>query len=201
MKPDGRAGRRRLEPLWVAAVLSLAFIPGPASARNDVSRQGTVEFSYGRYGIADPLFKTIYQPSGALQGLGFTAALMPHIDFYFDLKLMINNGLLSHSQEETDFVLLPISLGLRGALTFAFFRPFIGAGFDYFAFLESNPIGTVTDRAVGWHLSGGFYLQFGDRFPILPFFKIKQTFVKAEADTGTINLGGFEWGGGLAIAF
>ncbi len=192
--------RRRFDPL-AAAVFVLGLGLGSALAQADIPRQGTVEFTYGQYGIADPLFKTVYRSGGSIQGLGFTAALAPHVDFYFDLKLMVNNGLLSHSQEETDFVLLPISLGLRGALTVAFVRPFIGAGFDYFAFLESNPIGTITDRATGWHLTGGFYLQFGERFPILPFFRVKQTFVKATAGTGTINLGGFEWGGGLAIAF
>lgn|GEM_PF-932083 len=192
--------RRRFAPL-AAAVLVLGHGLGSAFAQADIPRQGTIEFFSGQYGIADPLFKTVYQPGGSIQGLGFTAALAPYIDFYFDLKLMAKNGLLSHSQEESDFVLLPISLGFRGALSVAFFRPFIGAGFDYFAFLESNPIGTITDRATGWHVTGGFYLQFGERFPILPFFRMKQTFVKAAAGTGTINLGGFEWGGGLAIAF
>ena len=202
MRPAEKARRqRRFASLVAAAVLILGFYPGSASAQRVPERQGTVEFSFGQYGIADPLFKTIYQPGGPIRGLGFTAALTPDVDFYFDLKFMVKNGLLSHSQEETDFVLLPVSLGLRGALTVAFLRPFIGAGFDYFAFLESNAIGTITDRAAGWHVLGGFYLQFGERFPILPFFRIKQTFVKATAGTGTINLGGFEWGGGLAIAF
>lgn len=194
--------QRRGEGLLIAAaVLFLGSGLGSAFAQADIPRQGTIEFFSGQYGIADPLFKTVYQPGGSIQGLGFTAALAPYIDFYFDLKLMVKNGLLSHSQEESDFVLLPISLGLRGTLTVAFFRPFIGAGFDYFAFLESNPIGTITDRATGWHLTGGFYLQIGKRFPILPFFRMKQTFVKIAAGTGTINLGGFEWGGGVAIAF
>lgn len=187
--------------LAAAAVLLPAFGPAAVLARDVPTRQGTLEFSTGRYGIADPLFKTIYEPGGSIQGLGFTAALTPRVDFYLDLRLMVKTGLLSHSQEKTDFILLPISLGLRGALTVAFLRPFIGAGIDYFAFLESNPIGTITDRAMGGHVSGGFYLQFGERFPILPFFKVKQTFLKASAATGSINLGGFEWGGGLAIAF
>ena len=179
---------------WVSAWARL-------SPRSISRVRGPSSFSIGQYGIADPLFKTVYQSGGSIQGLGFTAALAPNIDFYIDLKLMVKNGLLSHSQEESDFVLLPISLGLRGALTVAFLRPFIGAGFDYFAFLESNPIGTITDRATGWHVLGGFYVQFGERFPILPFFRMKQTFVKTAAGTGMINLGGFEWGGGLAIAF
>jgi len=196
-----RRGRNaRLGPL-LAVLAVLGFVPPGVEAQDAPRRQGTVEFFYGGYSVADPLFDTVYQPGGAIQGLGFTAALLPHVDFYFDLKAMAKNGLLSHSQEKTTFVLIPLSLGIRGSFAVAFLRPFAGAGFDYYAFVETNPIGTVVDKATGWHLVGGVYVQIGKRFPILPFFRIKQAFVKSAAGNGTINLGGFEWGGGLAIAF
>jgi hypothetical protein len=188
---------RRLVALL--AVIALAAGTGPAFGQTVPDRQGTVEFSFGSYNVADPLFDTIYQPGGSIGGLGFTAGLLPHIDFYFDLKVMVKNGLLSHSQDTTTFVMIPISMGVRYAYPVSFIIPFAGAGFDYYAYVEDNPIGTVLDNAAGLHFLAGFYLRFGERFPILPFARLKYALVKA--GPSKIDLGGWEFGGGLAIAF
>lgn len=185
----------------LAIILAVAFGAGPAVAETAPPWQGTVEFSLGRYNIAEPLFDTIYQPGGSIKGLGLSANLIPHLDFYLDVKMMSKNGLLSHTQEKTSFVLLPISLGLRGSYPLAFVKPFAGLGIDYFIYFENNPIGTVVNYAKGWHVAGGIYLEFGKNIPILPFAKIKYTMVKASAGERTIDLGGWEYGAGLAIAF
>ena len=198
---ETRDGRTNGWTTALAVVLALAFGAGPAAAGTDSPWQGTLEFSTGRYDIAEPLFKTIYQPGSSIQGLGFTANLIPHLDFYLDVKMMSKNGLLSHSQEKTSFVLLPISLGIRGSYPVAFVKPFVGLGLDYYIYFENNPIGTVVNYAKGWHAAGGIYLQFGKSIPILPFAKIKRTMVEASAGERTIDLGGWEYGVGLAIAF
>jgi len=196
-RQDRRAGSRPAVP---AVMLLLALGAGSAFAEF-VPWQGTIGFSLGSYRIADPLFDAVYQPGGSIKGLGLSANIIPHLDFYLDLKMMSKSGELSHSQAKTTFVLLPISLGLRGSLLFAFIRPFAGFGLDYFLFFENNPIGTVANHAKGWHVEAGVYLEFGKNIPILPFAKIRRATVKAAVDDRTIDLGGWEYGAGLAIAF
>jgi len=199
-----RNRRRRLRRIGAAA-LAAAFAAvlggGLALAQTDARPQGTVEFYLGDYRIAEPIFKTVYQPGGSIQGLGLTAHLFANFDFTFEIKGMVKSGSLSYSQEKTDFVLIPISLGIRAAFPVAFVIPFAGAGLDYFVYYEKNPIGTTLNYAKGWHLQGGAYLRIGKSFPILPFVKVKWSLVKASLGTRTIDLGGIEYGAGLAIAF
>lgn len=197
--------RRRRHPrsgtaAWMAA-FAIALSGSSAFAVTDIRPQGTVEFYLGNYRIAEPIFKTVYQPGGSIQGLGLTANLFANFDFYFEVKGMVKTGSLSYSQEKTDFVLIPISLGLRAAFPVAFVVPFAGAGLDYFVYYEKNPIGTTLNYAKGWHLQGGVYLRFGKSFPILPFVKAKWSLVKAVLGTRTVDLGGIEYGAGLAVAF
>jgi hypothetical protein len=185
----------------LAIILAVAFSAGTAVAETAPLWQGTVEFSLGSYHIAEPLFDTIYQPGGSIKGLGLSANLIPHLDFYLDVKVMSKNGLLSHTKEKTTFVLVPISLGLRGSYPLAFVKPFAGLGIDTYIYFENNPIGTVVNYAKGWHATGGIYLEFGKNIPLLPFVKIKYTMIKASADGRTIDLGGWEYAGGLAVGF
>lgn len=199
---QARDRRRSGFVLSAVFILSLAAGGGLLFSQETATRQGTVEFSFGGRSVADPLFDAIYQPGGPIGGLGFTANLVSFVDFYFDLKVMVKSGLLSHSQDKTTFVLMPISLGIRASYPVSFLIPYAGAGFDYYAYLETNPIGTVLDNAKGGHLLAGFYLRLGKAFPILPFFRVKYALVKTgSGGAAAINLGGWEYGGGLAIAF
>ncbi|MDD8030348.1 MAG: hypothetical protein PHE62_12460 [Acidobacteriota bacterium] len=201
--PFGGAWKRRAAGRIAAAVSILALLCGfsSAAAADGAAWQGTVEFSLGRYNIADPLFNTIYRPGGSITGLGLTANLIPRLGFSLDVKVLSKNGSLSHSKEKTSFVLIPVSLGLRASYPVSFLIPFAGLGLDYYFYFENNPIGTVVDHAKGWHAAAGVYFQFGETIPILPFAKIKYTMVKASAGSRTIDLGGWEYGAGLAIAF
>ena len=181
--------------LLAFAVTSAAF----ASPAGD--RQGTIEFSYGRYNMADPLFKTVYQPGAPIGGIGLTARLVSFVDFFLDAKLMTKDGRLSYSKEKTTLALVPISLGLRASVPAAFVEPFAGVGLDKFIFYENNPIGTTVNHASGWHVGGGFYIRFGKAVPLLPFVRIKYAMVKSTIKDKTVDLGGLEYGAGLAIAF
>lgn len=69
---DRPKGGRMTAP---AVILALALGAGPALAET-APWQGTVEFSLGRYNIAEPLFETIYQPGGSIKGLGLSASLI-----------------------------------------------------------------------------------------------------------------------------
>ena len=194
-----KPARGRALPLLAALIL----IPSGnlLRAQTPVPRQGTVELYLGQYHIADPMFETIYHPGGSVQGIVLTANLVPNLDFYLEIKGMVKSGLLSYSKEKSDFVLFPISLGIRGSVSVSFFSPFAGAGLDTYVYYEKNPIGTTLNYARGWHVQAGFHIRLGKNVPILPMARIRYTHVKASSDGRTINLGGFEFGAGLAFTF
>jgi hypothetical protein len=199
MREARPANRRRAGA--AAVLLALVFGAAAAFAANVEDRQGTIEFFYGRYNMSDPLFETVYQPGAAIVGLGLTARLISFIDFYLDAKVMKKNGQLSYSKENTTLALVPISLGIRGSIPVSFIEPFAGLGIDTYIFYENNPIGTTVNHAAGWHMAGGFYIRFGKNIPILPFARIKYAMVKSTIKDKTVDLGGLEFGAGLAIAF
>jgi len=199
-------GKREARPVnrrraGAAAVLLAFVFTGAAVAGAADDRQGTIEFSYGRYNMADPLFETVYQPGGSIGGIGLTARIVSFVDFYLDAKLMKKDGQLSYSKEKTTLALVPISLGIRGSIPVAFVEPFAGLGLDKYIFYEKNPIGTTVSHATGWHLNGGLYIRFGKAVPILPFVRIKYAMVKSTINDKTVDLGGLEYGAGLAVAF
>ncbi|MBM3295635.1 MAG: hypothetical protein FJY82_14105 [Candidatus Aminicenantes bacterium] len=187
-------GRRRS----VAAALVLA---GGVSAAAGSDRQGTIAFSYGRYEVADARFKTIYPDQGPAWGFTLTAALFAPLEASLEIKHLSRTGTLSFTKEATRFHLVPISFGLRLVAPGKIFQPFAGGGLNYNLYYEDNPIGTTADAARGVHLQAGLYFRFGARFPILLLGQVKYVWAKVEKDGRTIDLGGLEYHGGLALAF
>lgn len=186
-----------------AAILCLASLvmimtPGATLA---AERQGTVELFLGRYEMQEPLFKTVYQPGGNLQGLILSSMLFFNIDFYLELKALYKTGQLTYSKEKTTLLLVPVSLGLRYGLPLGFLQPYAGGGLDFYLFSESNPIGTLFNYVQGYHFLAGLYLRFDKSFPILLNFRVKTTKALAEVNNRKVELGGLEYGGGLVIAF
>jgi len=180
----------------LAAVLALC---GAASAA--IERQGSFEILLGNFRINDPLFETIYTNSGPIRGLAITAALFFHFDFYLEVKVFTQKGLLSFSREATNFSLIPFSVGFRYRAPLGLIEPFIGAGLDYDVFYEKNSIGTTVDYARGSHFLAGVSLRPGRSFPVAVTGRIKYTAIKAVHGGRTIDLGGFEAGGGLSLIF
>jgi hypothetical protein len=97
MTGNRRRRLRRIGAAALAAALATVLGGGLALAQTDSRPQGTVEFYLGDYRIAEPLFKTVYQPGGSIQGLGLTANLFANFDFTFEIKGMAKSGSLSYS--------------------------------------------------------------------------------------------------------
>ncbi|MBN2199452.1 MAG: hypothetical protein JW747_06325 [Candidatus Aminicenantes bacterium] len=164
-------------------------------------RQGTLEFYTGRYSITEPLFKTVYQEGGAIQGLVLSSSLIFNVDFYLELKAVYKKGELTYSKEPTTLVLAPVSLGLRYVLPLGIVQPYAGAGVDFLLFFENNPIGSYFNYVRGYHGQGGVYIRFAKGFPVLLNFKAKFTKATFQINDRAIELGGPEYGASLVLAF
>jgi len=188
-------GRRTAAAAALAAASLACGLPATAS-----DRQGTFEFLYGRYDVADARFKAVYPGTGPALGLALTASLFANLGVSLEVKHLSRSGALTYTKEATSFRLIPISLGLRYVYPGKIIQPFAGGGLDYNVYYEDNPIGTTVNAARGGHLEAGLYLRFSPKIPVLLVGKARRVWMKAGAERA-VDLGGWEYGGGLAIAF
>jgi len=164
-------------------------------------RQGTFELSIGNYSISEPRFKAVYHKGGLIEGIGLSVFIMHDIDFVFEMKGFYKSGELTYSKEKTHFLLVPISLGVRYSKPLRYFCPYAGLGIDYYFYMETNPIQSIINYTRGFHFRVGSYVQISERVPIWLNFRLKYTKAKAEENNIEIELGGFEYGLGLAFVF
>jgi len=183
-----------------AAVLVLGGLSSGGAARA-ADRQGTVEFIYGRYEIADARFRDVYPGSGPALGIALTAALFAHLDFSLEVGHLARTGALTYTKETTRFRLVPVSFALRYVYPGKILQPFAGGGLDYNIYYERNAIGTTVNAARGAHVQAGLYLRFGPRFPVLLVGKARYVWAKTDESGRAVDLGGWEYHGGLGVAF
>jgi len=173
----------------------------PSVAQTLPKKQGTFEFYLGNYDIKEARFKAVYQKGGSILGIVLSSALAYGFDFYAEIRTFYKTGTLSFTQEKTEFLLVPLSMGVRYVLPGSYVRPYAGLGADFYLYYENNPIATTLNVAKGYHFLGGIYIQFGKNSPLRLTGKVKYTRVKTTEDGIPIELGGFEYGAGIAIAF
>jgi hypothetical protein len=193
--------RTRERHTAAVAALVLAASLSTFAAENG-RKQGTFEFFFGPYTVTDSLFKEVYpQGSNTIRGILLSSSIVAGIDFYAQIKAFYKTGALTYTQEETKFLMIPLSLGLRYELPTNYVIPYVGGGADFYFYYESNPIGTTLNVATGMHVLGGIYIEFGKSFPLRLNGMLKYTWVKATESGQTIQLGGLEYGGGIAVVF
>jgi len=192
--------KKGLKIFFIFLVISLLF-SSQLPASQSSQKQGTLELYYGNYQINEPRFKDVYEKGGAIWGIALSCSLIFGFDFYTEIKRFYKLGLLTYTKEESKFLLLPISFGIRYVLAGKALSPYLGGGKDIYFYYENNPIGTVFDFADGYHVLGGVYLRLGEDFPVLLNLKIKYTQVKAKENDLNTELGGIEYGGALVITF
>jgi hypothetical protein len=193
--------KTRMRRTAAVAALVLAASLSAAAAEN-VRKQGTFEFFMGPYAVSDALFKEVYpQGSNTIRGILLSSSIVAGIDFYAQIKAYYKTGALTFTQEETKFLMIPLSLGLRYEAPTNYVIPYVGGGADFYFYYESNPIGTTLNVATGTHVLGGIYIEFGKSFPLRLNGMLKYTWVTATESGQSIQLGGFEYGGGIAIVF
>jgi len=163
--------------------------------------QGTVELFLGHYDIKDPRFREVYLTGGPIRGIVLSSALAYGLEFYSEIKAFYKVGALTYTKEETKFLLLPLSLGLRYAPPWPYLIPYAGAGLDVYFSYETNPIAKTLNVSKGTHVLAGLYLQFSRTFPVRLNGKVKYSWVTATENDIALELGGLEYGGGIAIVF
>jgi hypothetical protein len=195
---------KRIGAAALALGLALAFAaPAPAAAEGqDARKQGTFELFLGPYAVSDPLFKEVYsQGANTVRGIILSSSIVAGIDFYAQIKALYKTGALTYTQEETKFLMIPLSLGLRYEFPTSYVIPYFGGGADFYFYYESSTIGTTMNVVTGTHVLGGLYIEFGKGFPVRLNGMLKYTWVNATESGQTIKLGGLEYGGGVAFVF
>lgn len=159
----------------------------------------------GMYSVSDEIFKEIYGGSAMILGADLNQVIIASENHNFALSISLKKfsktGTLTEIQEETKFSLMPISLGLRYLYNLKQAAPFIGGGVDFCSYKEENIIEDVSGSTTGFHIIGGLYFK----IPSLDFLNImayaKYTSATATENEFEVSLGGFEFGGGIALGF
>jgi hypothetical protein len=189
----------RRTALAVTAFLVLS-LPAWTSPQRTIP-QGSVEFTIGSYSMNEPRFEAVYPSGGLMTGFTLSSAVASNVNIYLDIKYYSRQGATTFTKEKSTFYMVPLDLGVRYIYPLGLFHPYLGAGLDFYFFYEDNPIGTVLDYTNGFHITGGTYLRFLQNVPLMVNVRLKYTWAKAENGTVPIQLGGFEFGAGLAFAF
>lgn len=185
--------------LFLAVSLALNILAFSSTERT--IRQGSVEFILSGYNMNEPRFDAVYDTGGLMSGLSLSAAIYSHVNFYLDIKYYSREGELTFSQEKTNFYIVPFDFGIRYIYPFGLFNPYLGAGLDFYFYYEENPIGTILNYTNGFHLTGGTYIRPLKNVPVLINLRLKYTWAGTEENNVPIQLGGFEYGVGLALTF
>ena len=185
--------------LFLAAIFILNALTFSSPERT--IRQGTLEFTVGSYSMNEPRFDAVYAKGGLMGGMGLSAAIVSNFNFNLEIKYYNRTGTLTFSKEQTDFYLLPISLGLRYVVPLGILNPYFGGGADFYFYYEDNPIGTVLNYTNGYHFMGGAFIRFSKSVPVMINLKLKYTVAKAQENDIPIHLGGLEYAAGLVFVF
>ncbi|MFZ2054908.1 MAG: hypothetical protein WAU81_12030 [Candidatus Aminicenantales bacterium] len=183
----------------LAVSLALNILAFSSSERT--IRQGSVEFTLSGYAMNEPRFDAVYDPGGLMSGLSLSTAIVSNVNLYLDIRYYSREGKLTFSKEKTALYIVPVDLGFRYIYPFGLFNPYLGAGLDFYFYYEENPIGSVLNYTNGYHITGGTYIRFSKSVPVLINLRLKYTWAKAEENNISIQLGGFEYGVGLVLAF
>jgi len=200
-KEDLLANRISTKKAAFPLALTLALNVFAFSSSERTIRQGSVEFTLSDYAMNEPRFDAVYKSEGLMSGLSLSSAIVSNVNFYLDIKYYSRKGELTFSKEKTTFYIVPISLGCRYIYPMGFFNPYLGAGLDFYFYYEENPIGTVLNYTNGYHIAGGTYIRISKSVPVLVNVRLKYTWANAEENSVSTQLGGFEYGVGVAFSF
>lgn len=154
---------------------------------------------YGGYFIpADQDFKDIYANS-----YRFNGELNMELSRFFLLRagvgLQTSTGELTFSGAETRLRVVPVDFGLRFRIPMQRFVPYVGAVVGIYWYMEENPIGTITDKALDLGGEAGFLLQLTGKLDL--DFRFKYDYAQARPADMAANLGGMHMLMGVRYSF
>ncbi len=146
----------------------------------------------------DNFFEEIYGEGFAF-GLEIDIFLWKKIDFYVAGNFYSKQGKLTYTQEPTKVRILPIEWGLRYRFLSRKINLYTGIGLGYVSANESNFIGDVSTKNIGYNLGLGGYLSLYQNL-ILDVF-VRYSWYKVHPTSIDVNIGGYDIGIGLGYSF
>ena len=146
----------------------------------------------------DNFFEEIYG-EGFAYGLEIDILLWKKLDLWASGNYFSKQGKLTYTQEPTKLKILPIEWGLRYRFLSKKICLYTGIGLGYVSLRESNFIGDVNTKKLGYNLSlGGFLTLFHN--VIFDVF-VRYSWYKVHPASIEVNIGGYDIGIGIGYSF
>lgn len=185
--------RATIAVLLVLAVMGLV--------RTAAAQGPTLTLKAGGFFPSDDIFREVYG-SGLILGLDVSVPLTGVLDLWAGADYLGQSGLLPVSEEATTVRVVPVFAGLRARLGGKKVQPYLGAAAAYFLFHEENPIGSVSEGALGLVTQAGLLARLGGAVWIDLFAGYRAGTVSTDGDDPLeAKLGGLSAGLGLAYRF
>ncbi|MGQ9618828.1 MAG: outer membrane beta-barrel protein [Candidatus Aminicenantia bacterium] len=165
-----------------------------------------VGLSGGYYSISDSSFKEIYNSGAPIYGgiLGFN--ISKELQIVGTFKFFSTDGKTTYIKEDLTFSMNPLTLAFRYRFGKSewLFKPYLGAGFDYYSYKEDVKNETeflrdTSDSVFGYSIQGGGSLKLMKN--LFAEINFKYTIANAKPYETEVELGGFELGAGLLFVF
>lgn len=154
---------------------------------------------YGGYFIPkDERFKEIYS-NGTQIGSEMNWSLEEMVSLQLGFYYQTADGELSVSKEDTKIRIVPITLSLRMQKPIKMIVPYIGGGFGFYYFRETNVIGTVSDSKFGFFGETGLIVWVSKRIGF--DFRYRYDSCKVKPTDIAANIGGSHFIAGLLYRF
>jgi hypothetical protein len=184
-----------------ATIAVLLVLAAMGLVRTAAAQGPALTLKAGGFFPSDDIFREVYG-SGLVFGLDVTVPLTGILDLWAGADFLGQSGLLPVSEEATNVRIVPLFAGLRARFDGRKVRPYLGVAAAYFLFHEENPIGSVTESALGLITQAGLLARLGGAVWLDLFAGYRACTVSSGGeDPLEANLGGLSAGLGLAYRF
>lgn len=144
-------------------------------------------------------FKDIY--GGGIQyGLELGFDIRESFTVWIGGSYFKKKGELTYTKEETILkILVPVEIGIRYKLSKRMIVPYIGGGFSFISFKETNPIGSAEELRFGYSVQFGILIRFVKRFSL--DLRSNANSCKVNPADKKVNIGGTSISIGLTYNF
>ena len=143
-------------------------------------------------------FKDIYG-KGTMFGGEVDIPVWKWISIWTGGDYLSNKGKLTYSGESTEIQIIPLYCGVKFRWPKWTIKPYIALGLGYFFYKETNVIGTIDDKDIGYIGQTGAMIEFKEGF----FIDINVAYSSCSVKPADIkaNLGGFQAGIGIGYKY
>lgn len=146
----------------------------------------------------DNFFEEIYG-EGFAYGVEIDIELWKRLDLWASVNIFSKQGKLTYTQEPTEVRIIPIEWGLRYRFLSKRISLYTGIGLGYVSLYESNFIGDVNTKKLGYNAGlGGFVSLFHNL--IFDVF-IRYTWYNVHPASIEVNIGGYDLGVAIGYSF